>query len=97
MADYDMSGALFKNNKDGNDRRPDYRGDVTIHGVKYKLSAWLKEGKNGKFMSLRAEEDGGGAQQSAPAGERPRGGGPRPVGQAVARAGGAMLDDDIPF
>lgn len=52
----DMGGALFKNDKGDNPSRPDYRGDITIGGVKYALAAWIKEGKNGKYMSLSASE-----------------------------------------
>jgi hypothetical protein len=46
------SGSLFKNDKDGNEKRPDYRGDALINGEVLEISAWIKEGKNGKFMSL---------------------------------------------
>lgn len=44
--------ALFKNDKQGNDKRPDYRGDgLDLAGNKIRVSAWIKEGRNGKFMS----------------------------------------------
>ena len=48
----DMSGVLFKNDKDGVESRPDYRGTATIDGEELEIAAWIKEGKNGKFMSL---------------------------------------------
>lgn len=48
----DGSGALFKNDKKGNDRAPDYRGDANVNGELVEIAAWIKEGKNGKFMSL---------------------------------------------
>lgn len=52
----EMSGALFKNDKGDNERRPDYRGDCKIGGRTYKISAWLKDKKDGgKFMSLAFE------------------------------------------
>ena len=51
----DGSGALFKNDKGGVDSRPDYRGDIRIDGVDYKLSAWLKKSEKGTFMSLSAQ------------------------------------------
>ena len=46
------SGALFKNDKEGNESRPDYKGKINVDGKDYWLSAWIKEGKSGKFMSL---------------------------------------------
>jgi len=61
MANYqsqDGSGALFKNDKGDNPARPDYRGDVTVGGVTYELSAWIKPMKNNpekRFMSLSAK------------------------------------------
>ena len=58
MADYnnDMSGVLFRNNKEGNEARPDYRGKIEINGVEYTLAAWIRESKKdgSKFMSLKA-------------------------------------------
>lgn len=49
---YDNSGALFKNDRRQNDKQPEYSGNLTINGVEYWLSAWVKEGKSGKFFSL---------------------------------------------
>lgn len=48
----DGTGSLFKNDKKETDNHPDYRGDCMIDGQVYWLSAWIKEGKKGKFMSL---------------------------------------------
>ena len=31
---------------------PDYKGSLTIGGVEYRLSGWIKDGKHGKFLSL---------------------------------------------
>ncbi len=55
----DNSGALFKNDKGDNPKRPDYRGEALIDGVSYELSAWIKDGKKGKFMSVsfKAKDD----------------------------------------
>lgn len=53
--DNEKSGVLFKNDKDGNEKRPDYKGSIQIEGVEYWLSAWIKDGKRGKFLSLKAE------------------------------------------
>ena len=55
--DNNNSGALFKNNKEGNESRPDYRGSAEVEHVQFWVSAWIKEGKKDgkKFMSLRFE------------------------------------------
>jgi len=80
------TGTLFRNDKkpEGSSQ-PDYRGSVNVEGHEYELAAWIKDGKNGKFMSLSLKEpyqkSGGGA---------PAGGG----------KGGTFGDDDdlgIPF
>ena len=41
-----------RNDKGGVETRPDYRGEVMLDGVLYEISAWIKDGKNGKWMSL---------------------------------------------
>lgn len=51
----DGQGALFKNDKDGNESRPDYKGNIQIEGVEYELAAWIKDGKKGKFLSINAQ------------------------------------------
>ena len=48
----DLSGALFKNDKKGNEKAPDYTGNAMVDGFEYKMSAWIKEGASGKFMSV---------------------------------------------
>ena len=48
----DNSGVLFRNEKKDNERAPDYKGSVMVDGTDYWLSAWIKEGKTGKFMGL---------------------------------------------
>jgi hypothetical protein len=49
----DNSGVLWRNEKREKDSQPNARGDAMIDGVMYEVSAWTKEGKNGKFQSLR--------------------------------------------
>ena len=46
------SGVLFKNDKKETGNQPDYKGNITVDGQSYWLSAWIKEGKSGKFMGL---------------------------------------------
>jgi len=48
----DNSGVLFKNDKIENERSPNYKGNITVGGQDFWLSAWIKEGKGGKFMGL---------------------------------------------
>jgi len=51
-----LMGALFKHDKEGNEARPDYKGDCMINGVEYQIGAWLKvSAKGNKFMSLKFE------------------------------------------
>jgi hypothetical protein len=57
--DNEKRGVLFKNNRKEKDSHPDYNGTITIEGVEYYLSAWVKEGKNGKFFSLSIGKEKG--------------------------------------
>ena len=52
MEKKDNSGVLFKNDKKETQNHPDYKGNITVGGQDYWLSAWIKEGKSGKFMGL---------------------------------------------
>lgn len=85
----DGSGSLFKNDKGDNPNRPDYRGDIMIEGVVYSLSAWIKEGQKGKFMSLSAQP------KEAPAPQRQQAPQARPQ-QRPARQDD-FQDSDVPF
>ena len=48
----DNSGVMFKNDKREKESQPHYKGNITVDGKSYWLSAWIKEGKSGKFMGL---------------------------------------------
>ena len=52
MEKKDNSGVLFKNDKKDTEKHPDYKGNIMVDGQEYWLSAWIKEGKTGKFMGL---------------------------------------------
>jgi hypothetical protein len=68
--DNELKFRLFKNDKGGNEKRPDYRGEVRINGVDYKLSGWLAEAKNGSGKYIRGvveRKDGVPARPSQPA------------------------------
>jgi len=45
-------GMLGRNTNKQSDKHPEYSGTLNVDGVDYWLSAWVKEGKNGKFFSL---------------------------------------------
>lgn len=75
------SFSLFKNDKEGNDKRPDYRGDgLDLDGNPIKVSAWLKEGAKGKFLSCKIEAK---EERQAPAKQAPK--------------PSADFDADVPF
>lgn len=48
-------GVLFNNDRAESERHPQYKGSINIQGVDCWLSAWVKEGKNGKFFSLSVQ------------------------------------------
>jgi hypothetical protein len=89
----DMSGVLFKNDKNGNDKRPDYRGEITIHGALFELAAWIKEGKKGKFMSLSIKPKEEQQEQAPP----PRRAAPPSRSSGGGGRGFDDMDSDIPF
>lgn len=55
MSKYPNSGALYRNEKKRPDHDdPEYTGSAEVDGVEYWLSAWVKDGQQGKgkFMSI---------------------------------------------
>jgi uncharacterized protein (DUF736 family) len=68
MSTYDNTnkGVLFKNDKKGNEKAPDYTGKLNVEGKDWSLAAWVKESKTGtKFLSIslsppRPKPQGGG-------------------------------------
>lgn len=53
MSKYPNSGALNKNERKRDGKNdPDYEGSAEVSGVNYWLSAWVKAGPNGKFLSI---------------------------------------------
>jgi len=43
---------LFKNDRKESEKHPDYKGYLTVNNQEFWLSAWIKEGKIGKYMGL---------------------------------------------
>lgn len=68
---YDNSGILFKNDRKTESKHPDYNGSITVDGVEYWLSAWIKEGQKGKFMSLSVKPKEEKAKKPAAPGRQP--------------------------
>ena len=78
-------GALFRNDKGNNPKRPDYRGDIKVGGQLYKVSAWINEMKSKpgeKYMALKLEP-----KEAAPVAPTPA-----PADPQAGRA-----DDPLPF
>ena len=47
---------IFKNDKKGNEKAPDYSGIINIAGTEKKIALWVKEGTKGKFFSGNISE-----------------------------------------
>jgi hypothetical protein len=95
-------GALFKNDKEGNDKRPDYRGNALIEcpccraKSDMKVSSWLREKRDGsgKFLSMSYEP-----KDQPPQPPQPRQS-PAPTAHQVAKQDAYQPqddEDDIPF
>ena len=97
MTDYDNTnrGVLFKNDRKTKDTHPDYQGSIDVDGEEFWLSAWIKDGRKGKFMSLsiKPKEE----QQEAAAPPPARRAAPPPPRQSGGGRGFDDMDDDIPF
>lgn len=67
MATYEtnLTGVMFKNDKGGNEKRPDWKGSIEIDGVHYWCSGWSRESAKGPLISMKLEKKE--VQQSAPA------------------------------
>lgn len=57
------SGSFFPNQRKQSEKHPDYNGSALIGGVEYWVSAWVKQGQRGKWVSLSftpkdAQDDG---------------------------------------
>lgn len=60
----DNSGALFRNERKEQPNHADYQGTIMVAGQEYYINGWLKEGKNGKFLSLAVNPKAGRKPQS---------------------------------
>ena len=71
----------IKNDKKEIPNHPDYKGNITVNGQDFWLSAWIKEGKGGKFMGLALSPK----DQQAPQKAKPK------------SSGFDDMPDDVPF
>jgi hypothetical protein len=77
-------GALFVNDRKETEQQPDYRGNVRIGGVLYRLSGWRRDSNGKRWLSLAIDQRTEKAQE------------PRAAG-APSQAAAQEFDDDIPF
>lgn len=77
----DGQGSLFRNKEKIEATHADYTGSVKVAGVEYWLNAWIKDGKNGKFLSLSVRQKQAKGAKAAPA----------------AAPKSPDPDDDVPF
>lgn len=84
-------GSLFKTDKKGNEKAPDYSGSVMIGGNIYQVAGWKKQTKGGDtYLSLSAKV-------KAP--ENNQAGAPQPAKPStnVQKDPFADFPDDLPF
>jgi len=78
------SGSVFKNDRKASDQHPDFTGSIMINGKEHWLSAWTKESKKGKFLSVSI------GKEKIPQGFKPAGSDEMPKADP-------FIDDDVPF
>lgn len=78
----DNSGTLGANKRREKDSHPTHTGRCVIDGKEFWISAWVKEGNDGRFFSLSFKPKEAQEPRARPAGVQP------------ADTG---FDDDIPF
>jgi len=88
-------GALFKSDKKGNEKAPDYKGTIMTGGNVYELAGWIKQGAKGSFLSLSAKVKApeGNVQAGAPQATAPK----VNVPKIDSKDPFSDFDDNLPF
>jgi hypothetical protein len=86
MSKYPNSGILGANKRKEKDSHPTHTGQCEVDGKAYWISAWVKDGKDGRFFSLSFKPKLQSDKGSPPTGGKND---PRPTESA--------FNDDIPF
>lgn len=96
MSQYDnnLTGVLFLNEKQGNEKRPDWKGSAEIDGVNYWVSGWARESARGPLISLKLEK-----KEQQTAAQKPASPAPAYIPPAAPSPsqGKDNFEDDIPF
>lgn len=92
-------GALFRNDRKSHDNQPSHKGTINVDGVEFWLSAWVKDGQNGKYFSLSVTPKE--QQRQEPPQQQRTHGQMRQDARGSTRPQSATgfddMDDDIPF
>ena len=67
MEQRDNSGAIFKAKPNENPNWPTHEGSCMVNGAEFYISAWVKQGKGGKFFSLAFKPKQARAEPAKPA------------------------------
>jgi len=89
---------LFQNDKEGNEKRPDYRGKLYLHGEEYKVAVWKQmrnDGTGQEYLKGKIERFQAGPPAGAGAGAKPF----QPPAFSPSNRAPAMptATDEIPF
>jgi hypothetical protein len=83
--EFNNRGILFRNNRKRQPKHPDFTGEATIDGRKYKIAGWTKQGKKAEFYSMAFTEDVLKSDE------------PQPESAEQADVPPRVEDNDIPF